>query len=204
MKKHAIIALPALLICLFVGAAIGCSPAVTPAGNTDPGNVEPEPAFAWSADTDCSMCHQVQTDSFSDGACLALTHASTGQQCTFCHQDTDTLKTAHAEATTDTAGVKMLYYTRVANSLCSSCHGSLESLAEKTANSTVLTDKNGLTVNPHSLPSNPQHDAITCGDCHSMHFQKTAKGSALRYCVDCHHTHVFECGSCHSVEGLWG
>lgn len=81
--------------------------------------------------------------------------------------------------------------------ICFSCHDSYESLAAKTTEVTVLTDSAGTTVNPHALPASDDHDRLTCIDCHSMHGAEGADALAQNACVTCHHTGVYECGTCH-------
>ena len=92
-----------------------------------------------------------------------------------------------------------LVHTDTDDQVCFACHGTMEELAEATADSTVLTDKNGLTVNPHALPEGHYGNMVTCGKCHKMHDTKDTEVSATNACLGCHHDNVYECGTCHSA-----
>ena len=84
---------------------------------------------------------------------------------------------------------------------CESCHGTLEDMAAKTADSTALTDDKGTTVNPHERPAGEKHEEnpATCTDCHNNHSKDLPKDS-MRYCAQCHHRGTFECGTCHELR----
>ena len=101
--------------------------------------------------------------------------------CSMCH-------TSEAESATDPA-------------TCESCHGTLEDMAAKTADSTALTDDKGTTVNPHERPAGEKHEEnpATCTDCHNNHSKDLPKDS-MRYCAQCHHRGTFECGTCHELR----
>ena len=77
------------------------------------------------------------------------------------------------------------------------CHGSYEALAEKTASSTILTDNDGTTVNPHDMPVNEDHETIDCGSCHDMHASDDIAKTAQKACQSCHHMGTYECYTCH-------
>ena len=70
-------------------------------------------------------------------------------------------------------------------------------LVAATAHSTVLTDENGTTVNPHDLPAVEDHASVGCIDCHKGHTDDTLEASAMKACALCHHENVFECYTCH-------
>lgn len=70
-------------------------------------------------------------------------------------------------------------------------------LIAATADSTVLTDENGTTVNPHDLPAVEDHASVNCIDCHKGHTDDALEVSAMKTCVLCHHENVFECYTCH-------
>lgn len=70
-------------------------------------------------------------------------------------------------------------------------------LIAATADSTVLTDENGTTVNPHDLPAVEDHASVNCIDCHKGHTDDALEVSAMKACVLCHHENVFECYTCH-------
>ena len=79
--------------------------------------------------------------------------------CVQCHTDEAVLSTEHADVKFgDKAATKATVVT-VDPETCISCHGTMEEMAAKTADSTALTDDKGTTVNPHDVPSNEKHDA---------------------------------------------
>ena len=117
--------------------------------------------------------------------------------CTGCHSDEKVLSTVHDGVTADSKLPKRLRKAKIDEALCLGCHGSYEDLAEKTADCTVLTDSAGTVVNPHDLPEGADHAKIDCLDCHTAHKAQEASETALNTCTGCHHTGVFECGTCH-------
>lgn len=178
-----------------------CSPQnaeETPA-SPDVAGTASEAAFAWSYDSDCSMCHATETSSMEDAACLASTHAAQGNTCQTCHSDEAGLSEAHVDATAELAAKRAtkLRSTTIEEKACLACHGSYEELAEKTAASTVLTDAEGKVVNPHAIPENEDHAATDCSSCHAMHSSEPASETAPDYCISCHHANVFACHTCH-------
>ena len=132
---------------------------------------------AWSYADDCSLCHAAESNSLTDPACLAGVHEG-----------------ANAEKAQK---VTKLRKTGIKQDACLGCHGSYDDLAAKTADSTVLTDSEGKTVNPHALPANEDHSEITCASCHVMHTKKSVSETAPEYCISCHHTNVYACHTCH-------
>ena len=126
---------------------------------------------------------------------LAAVHQAV--PCTGCHSDEKVLSTVHDGVTADSKLPKRLRKAKIDEALCLGCHGSYEDLAEKTADCTVLTDSAGTVVNPHDLPEGADHAKIDCLDCHTAHKAQEASETALNTCTGCHHTGVFECGTCH-------
>ena len=156
-------------------------------------------AFAWSADSDCGTCHERDVQSFDDAACAASQHADLQGQCLTCHNDEPGLEKAHAKVTLDSEKKKQtLKKTEVPEAACVGCHDK-EDLVAATASSTALTDKNGLTVNPHDLPVNDDHAAkgLTCASCHKIHADEPSAEVAPGICLNCHHADVYECNTCH-------
>ncbi|MFR4962142.1 MAG: cytochrome c3 family protein, partial [Eggerthella lenta] len=153
-------------------------------------------------DSDCSMCHTVEAASATDASCpQASAHEAEGVTCVQCHTDEAVLSTEHADVKFgDKAATKATVVT-VDPETCISCHGTMEEMAAKTADSTALTDDKGTTVNPHDDPSNEKHDAnpATCTSCHNNHSKDQAK-DAMKYCAQCHHRGTFECGTCHELR----
>lgn len=126
---------------------------------------------------------------------LAAVHQAV--PCTGCHSDEKVLSTVHDGVTADSKLPKRLRKAKIDEALCLGCHGSYEDLAEKTADCTVLTDSAGTVVNPHDLPEGADHAKIDCLDCHTAHKVQEVSEATLNACTGCHHTGVFECGTCH-------
>lgn len=156
-----------------------------------------EGPFAFSADADCSVCHTVEADSQADTGCTASLHSQ--QACMDCHGPADAVAAAHDGVEYGDRPAKRLKSTGIEEESClaSGCHDGRESLAEKTADSQVLTDSNGTTVNPHAMPESADHATLDCGNCHDMHSSKAIEETAPQACIGCHHTGVYECHTCH-------
>ena len=176
---------------------------------------------AWSMDADCALCHtkEAQTHVVIEGTADAVKPASKDAAaseltaveadplplaavhqavpCTGCHSDEKALSTVHGGVTADSKLPKRLRKAKIDEALCLSCHGSYEDLAEQTADCTVLTDSAGTVANPHDLPEGANHAKIDCLDCHTAHKAQEASETTLNTCTGCHHTGVFECGTCH-------
>lgn len=148
----------------------------------------------WSIDVDCALCHAVETLSCDDDELLMSKHAAL--ECLDCHSDEAGLEGVHAKIKAKTRAPKRLKKTSVDDQICLTCHGPVEELVEATEESTVLTDKNGTTVNPHEAAAlTPAHeeDGMGCESCHSMHIERDVQ----TYCGTCHHMEVYECFTCH-------
>lgn len=144
------------------------------------------------------------TNGSSDDALLAAVHDTQyGATCFFCH-DTEAMESVHEGMTVDeahapTRKLTRLYSSSVSNEVCLTCHDQ-EALIEATAASDVLTDDNGLVVNPHDFPATETHvNNISCVSCHKMHNAKTGADRAFNVCAKCHHEYVWACGTCHVV-----
>lgn len=170
----------------------GCAPKAEPSapaaseqkdGNGGSSAMDGQPVN-WTMDSDCSMCHTVEAASATDASCpQASAHEAEGVTCVQCHTDEAALSTEHADVKFgDKAATKATVVT-VDPETCISCHGTMEEMAAKTADSTALTDDKGTTVNPHDVPSNEKHDAnpATCTSCHNNHSKDQAK-DAMKYC----------------------
>lgn len=197
--KASAFALLVAAIALVAFCAYGCAPQAS--SEPTAANDEKAPVlqgdFTFSSDADCSVCHEAESASMSDAACPAANHAA--QTCTDCHSDLDGLTSAHDGVAYGDKVAKRLKSTEVDESTClaQACHGSYESLAEKTAASAILTDSNGTTENPHALPENEDHETIDCGSCHDMHASDDIADTAQKACQGCHHMGVYECNTCH-------
>lgn len=147
----------------------------------------------WSLDSDCALCHSTAAASLESES-----HAGHSDlDCATCHTDTAGLEGVHENVSTVFDGTSGLKVTEITEETCLSCHGSIEALAELTADSTALTDEEGTVVNPHDLPQVDQHDSFVCTTCHNEHSDVDVTKNAYNQCVGCHHDNVFECGTCH-------
>ncbi|MBR2836488.1 MAG: cytochrome c3 family protein [Coriobacteriales bacterium] len=119
--------------------------------------------------------------------------------CTTCHNDEKGLAKRHEKI--DLARLEKLTYlkkTGIDEAACMVCHGTYEDLAEKTKDSTVLTDNEGTVINPHEMPGlTASHNDSDCSNCHKMHSKTDLKKDAQNYCTTCHHENVYECNTCH-------
>ena len=164
---------------------------------TDDETTSQDTEFTWTAESDCATCHDSDVASFSDTNCPASLHADMQDQCMTCHDDPE-MEKAHSKVTWDSEKKKVtLKRTTVTRDTCTPCHDESE-LAQKTADSTVLTDKNGTTVNPHDLPTNEEHGEVNCSSCHKLHTADAPAEQAQATCKNCHHADVYECGTCHA------
>jgi hypothetical protein len=197
LNKHiSILFAIVLFVTLLLVLEFGCAPrqAADQEGNI---TVDIPP---WSMESDCSTCHTLEVKSESDSSYLYSLHKSSFEDgCIECHDQTDKLVQVHAAATVDDATAERLKKTVVSSDTCESCH-TLADLAVLTADSVVLSDSNGKTVNPHELPANDNHQIINCSDCHKMHQPKSqlAESSQME-CISCHHENVYECNTCHAA-----
>lgn len=194
------VAAAAIVLCAML---VACAPASTPDVNgstTDVGGTTVEGAsFTWSAEADCGTCHDGDLASFDDANCPASMHNNLKDQCMTCHDDPN-MERAHAKVTLESEKKKAtLKRTVVSRESClaSGCHDVAE-LATATADVTVLTDKNGTTVNPHDLPESEDHSSVTCSSCHKLHTSDAPAEVAPATCRNCHHADVYECNTCHN------
>ena len=151
-------------------------------------------AGTWAA-SDCGACHaEGQVDAAAPS--LASNHLALGVSCVTCHTDEEKLEELHADADPSKKMPRRLKKTDVTPETCtaSGCHSDTAALAEATADVTVLTDKDGLTVNPHAVPPTESHEAVTCGNCHGGH----SEADPQKVCKRCHHENVYQCGTCHA------
>lgn len=196
LKKGGIAFSVVALVVVLAFVLASCAPNENTATESDSDDATITASFEWSADAACQVCHATEYASLSDSSCTVSLHSSLS--CTDCHADEDGLVEAHADVTlSDTDGASRLKTTEVSEDTCLACHGSYESLAELTEDSTVLTDNEGTVVNPHDIPDVEDHEDITCTDCHEMHTSSSIEETAMDRCTDCHHQTVFECGTCH-------
>lgn len=134
----------------------------------------------------------------TDSATAASMHPASG--CVDCHDDEATLSATHEGKTTADLAPKRLKKTAVAEQTCEACH-SRDDIKSRAAQSTVLTDVNGTTVNPHDLPVHDSHSEIVCSDCHKVHADASELAEdAQQLCQSCHHSGVYECYTCHEHD----
>ncbi|SHN56935.1 cytochrome c3 family protein [Desulfitobacterium chlororespirans] len=150
--------------------------------------------FTWETNADCSVCHQKEQNSFADATTKAGVHSTL--PCSTCHTDS-ALSTVHEKVTSASKTPIRLRSTKVEQATCLNCHENLESLAQKSAGTTVLTDAKGTVVNPHALPETSDHAIISCVSCHKMHTAEAVEKTAQDLCISCHHEKVFTCYTCH-------
>lgn len=178
---------------------IACAPNLAdPSVDTNTGEEMPVVSSpAWSAESDCASCHEIETSSETDAMSMYSTHVSAGVTCSTCHIDDEgKLAEAHIDYATAELPTK-LRTTEVTASVCLTCHGK-EELQAKTATSTTLTDSKGTVVNPHSLPATEKHEKnINCSSCHKMHLPNSPVDQGQEICLSCHHMQIYECGTCH-------
>lgn len=196
----------AVALMLAMVGVVGCSPqsadpdadsADAPAASEQGEPVEAEAEFAWSADSDCATCHEDAVASFSDSACVASKHSQFADSCETCHNDEAGLQKAHEKVKADSRKKSAkLKRTEIGREVCLPCHDEA-GLAQATAESTVLTDAEGVVVNPHDVPSSESHDALNCSDCHKQHAGEGVAETAPQVCKNCHHDNVYQCGTCH-------
>lgn len=185
-----------------IALTAGCTPASTatvPEAQTSQateGAATEGAGAAWSPSADCGPCHERAEASQGDDRCLAAPHGDV--PCATCHSD-EALADVHEDATAE-GGAKAtrLKKTVIDTAACIGCHGEAVELAALTAETTACTDKNGLVVNPHDLPTNVEHEDIDCDSCHIMHDERTAAEQAESLCTSCHHENVYECFTCHA------
>lgn len=190
-----------LLFSCIALSAIACAPqtAQEPPASSDSSDKATAIAFTWSEESACETCHDSVTQSFDDDASVASLHTSLKSDCFSCHSDKEGLQKAHAKVTLESKKKSLsLKKTSVTPDACTTCH-ELGALSATTESSTILTDSNGLTVNPHSLPVSSEHDALSCSSCHPLHQSKGPDSIAPGVCKNCHHADVYECGTCHEV-----
>lgn len=147
----------------------------------------------WDANVDCASCHTAEAFSQVSESSRHAEHS--GVNCLSCHIDNEDLAKVHTNASADASKAK-LKKTEVDASMCLSCHKKAD-LSTATASNAVLTDKEGLTVNPHDLPVNEDHEKVNCASCHVMHTDKDITEEAQASCISCHHENVYECYTCH-------
>lgn len=201
-----------------VGVAAGCTPqptsdapnsgkaATAAEGQDASGSASAEGAeltpINWTVDTDCAICHVTESAGAQNPACAqAVAHEQ--QVCVDCHRAADELSSIHAAVTIedrDKVPTKAKHATADPES-CIECHGTLEEVASLTSGSTALTDSQGTVVNPHERPAGESHETnpALCTDCHNNHSQDLPK-DAMKYCAQCHHRGVFQCGTCHELR----
>lgn len=109
-----------------------------------------------------------QAESMKTSGMLAGVHAGNGvEKCSACHGE-EKLKEDHAKVV---PGHPIFVKARkFPKDFCLECHGTVEALANRTAESKALTDMNGRVVNPHDVPKNSKHyKTDECYTCHRVH-----------------------------------
>lgn len=132
---------------------------------------------------DCSSCHVAEAMSFEEGAnSLASEYPALKQECTDCHDTSDRGFAIVHKKTEGKAMPATLKRTKASAEICSSCHDAKD-LAKATED-IKLVDEKGTEVNPHNLPHNESHDALTCFSCHSFHGLSASNAAAQSASAD--------------------
>ena len=196
-----------VLIVVAVAVTVGCfvvlglHTSLAAADQKDGAAQEPaqvsQAVLDWAEGLECAGCHGDQDASATSDKAAFGAHVAFGLECVACHTD-EALPKIHEGVDASSKLPSRAKKTSVDSELaCLTCHDQ-EALAEATADSTVLTDKDGLVVNPHKLPATESHEEeVGCGSCHKMHSDKPVKRTAMATCNSCHHANVFACGTCH-------
>lgn len=196
MKKPAAVLVVFVLVPALAALLYSCAPNA-PSDAVKQGGIPKEQSVSveWSKDSDCSVCHVPEQESYSDSACLASLHPDT--TCSQCHADSTELSSVHEGKTASDKMPKKLKKTSVSDDLCLSCHfETKDALAEATPD-VLITDSKGNSRNPHLADGVVEHEDIECAECHSMHVDEPIEDQAKDKCYSCHHAEVFECYTCH-------
>lgn len=188
-------------LALFACSPSSASPSASSGSDAPSGDAEVLQA-EWSMESDCTTCHTEEAASMEDAALLASSHASFA--CTNCHTEAD-IAASHEGVTAapdeeQQRAIRKKGRTMGTSDFCLQCHGSLEELAAKTADVTLVQDSNGTVVNPHAIPENASHEEDGVQQCYNCHWLHSTSPSPITNCNTCHHQGVFECGTCHSME----
>lgn len=193
--------IPSIFGIILLVTLVACAPRQAPVEASDPDVSDETPVIelpTWSEESDCASCHTTEVSSGTDSAATFSVHETQADMtCLTCHTNTDDeLALVHAEYSTATAPTR-LTETSIPDSTCLDCHV-LDELKAATSSSTVLTDYNGLVVNPHEMPDTNDHERnVRCSTCHKMHSARPLEETAKNTCLACHHQGVYECGTCH-------
>ena len=189
-----------VIFLVFSNVLVACQPKLSSQelipGIVSVRSVETSEAWKWSVDDECASCHLDEADVIAEGSCI-VPKGNLG--CLTCHNDESGLSSVHQGTKIKTQSPSTFIGAKVSSSVCEACHGSIEDLSDETSTSKALTDSAGVTVNPHSLPINENHAAITCINCHKMHTSNELIESARKVCIACHHTNIYECDTCHDA-----
>jgi predicted CXXCH cytochrome family protein len=183
----------------------GCAPRQASPEANEPEPTEELVAVTWDMQSECAVCHSSAEESRFETADLASNDEHATSDCITCHDDETGLSSAHSGATAPPEReITRLRKSKVSSETCLSCHESREELAQVTAASVVLTDKEGNVINPHDLPASEDHENnANCGSCHIMHKPAALEEDAVKVCVSCHHQEVFvACEVCHGPAGV--
>lgn len=194
MKKGGVLWVCAVLLVLIVFGLAACGSQTAadpeaPEGPTGEASAPPQ-SFTWSADSDCSLCHEQEVASSEGTTLTATAHATQGIDCLGCHEAAD-LEKYHDGVTLDSPSPK-LGSVNYLDKFCLKCHESYDALAAKTVGSTAFQAADGTYVNPHAT----HQGQVACSECHSIH----SDSNPINYCYGCHHSKKLECGTCHEIK----
>ncbi len=203
-QKRKRVKLRVLLLGIVLGTVIlllACSPQQGASNGSDEGSGQENGTatpIEWTVETDCGSCHTNEQVTAEEYPCEAA--EETGSKCVICHvSDEAEMQKIHEGVTTEDTVPKRLKETEVSDETCLECHyGTREALIAATDGVAVVTDTNGLSLNPHNPGSaGTTHTTITCASCHDPHDTVEVQEKAQAECESCHHQGVFECYTCH-------
>lgn len=185
-----------LIVCL-----AACAPTVSESEGAEQGSDDGAGAIAaveWSAEVDCAQCHANEAQATAAAESFAGVHASENVSCLMCHNEEETLAQVHEGADSSSPATR-LKKTEVSDETCLACHASSKDSDEfaQLTNGAVVADDKGTQVNPHDLTDTKDHGDLECSDCHASHDDVDPLEEGRSLCVSCHHSGVFECGTCH-------
>ncbi|MGD0274645.1 MAG: cytochrome c3 family protein [Syntrophales bacterium] len=180
-----------ILFALLLADNSKCSAASKPAQDKkNPNTAQTDANKPFSKDTNCAACHESYVDSMKNDKMLMSKHAVMTKDCFFCHKEAQ-LVTAHEKVTK--APGKVFRQRKYPNDICLTCHGTYDSLVEKTKNSTAFKTVDNKLINPHDT----HVGRVECFNCHKMHKDRPP----IEYCYGCHHARQLNnCKDCHSPK----
>jgi hypothetical protein len=147
--------------------------------------------------SDCATCHTTEAGD-TDAASHPQAAAHNNLSCVECHTAEPVLSSTHEGVKISDKPASKVTELTVDEQTCIGCHGPFDEVALKTADSEALKDDQGTVVNPHQRPAGATHseNPASCTSCHNNH-SSTLPRDAKKYCTQCHHRGIWQCGTCH-------